>query len=371
MSSVDSLREFISDRLTAAAEEIFRQFEKTIVQYEEEMDRQRRLLDRSWNGHKSTITADLQQKHTWKQKQNVADQHLFNQERSCSQNQKEAESPQITEQQEEEEMGCLLENIWEPELELHRADLQHHPEFKEESTLKQEEMDRLQIKEEEEDQVALKTDVFEESDPCESESTSAQLLSNNISEEENQDQQRSNAEPSRSTTTAKLKTKNSISAGNFPLSETLTDMSERSDWRSPSRTFSSHPSTLRRRTRPYEPAESSYFCHECGKCFNQRGSLKVHMRTHTGEKPFSCSHCGRRFTRSGDLSSHMRTHTGEKPFSCQICGKSFSQSCNLLCHLRTHTGERPFSCQICGRKFNRRNNLKTHMKAHTLEQPPL
>ncbi|RVE61352.1 hypothetical protein OJAV_G00169840 [Oryzias javanicus] len=228
MSSVDSLRDFISERLTAAAEEIFRQFEKTIVQYEEEMDRQRRMLDRSWNGHKSTITADLQLKRTWKQKQNAADQQLFNQERSCIQNQKEAEPPQITEEQEEEEMGCLLENIWEPELELHRADLQHPPELKERSSLKQEEMALPQIKEEEEeeeedDQVVLKMDVFEESDLCESESTSAQLPSNSYSGEENQDQQRCNAEPSRSATAASLQTQNSMGAGTCPLSETLTD----------------------------------------------------------------------------------------------------------------------------------------------------
>ena len=45
MSSVQYLREFISERLTAAAEEIFTVFEKTIVQYEEEVDRQRRLLE--------------------------------------------------------------------------------------------------------------------------------------------------------------------------------------------------------------------------------------------------------------------------------------------------------------------------------------
>ena len=48
MSSVQHLREFISQRLTAAAEEIFTEFEKTIVQYEKEIDRQRRLLDITW-----------------------------------------------------------------------------------------------------------------------------------------------------------------------------------------------------------------------------------------------------------------------------------------------------------------------------------
>ncbi|XP_055359540.1 uncharacterized protein LOC114844536 isoform X2 [Betta splendens] len=45
MSSVQYLKEFISQRLTAAAVEIFGAFEQTIVEYEEELDRQRRLLD--------------------------------------------------------------------------------------------------------------------------------------------------------------------------------------------------------------------------------------------------------------------------------------------------------------------------------------
>ncbi|KAM4560537.1 uncharacterized protein PAE49_012749 [Odontesthes bonariensis] len=48
MSSVQHLREFISQRLTPAAEEIFSEFEKTIVQYKEEIGRQSRLLDISW-----------------------------------------------------------------------------------------------------------------------------------------------------------------------------------------------------------------------------------------------------------------------------------------------------------------------------------
>lgn len=48
MSSVEYLREFVNRRLTAAAEEIFGVFQKTIVEYEEEINRQRRLLDVVW-----------------------------------------------------------------------------------------------------------------------------------------------------------------------------------------------------------------------------------------------------------------------------------------------------------------------------------
>ncbi|XP_063317334.1 uncharacterized protein LOC134616396 isoform X2 [Pelmatolapia mariae] len=60
MPSVQSLREFINERLTAAAEQIFLEFEKTIVQYEEEIDRQRRLLDITWKPqiklHRTALT---------------------------------------------------------------------------------------------------------------------------------------------------------------------------------------------------------------------------------------------------------------------------------------------------------------------------
>ncbi|RVE64435.1 hypothetical protein OJAV_G00125980 [Oryzias javanicus] len=45
MSSLQPVREFISQRLTAAAEDIFRLFERTVCQYEEELRRQRGLLE--------------------------------------------------------------------------------------------------------------------------------------------------------------------------------------------------------------------------------------------------------------------------------------------------------------------------------------
>lgn len=48
MSSVECLRQFVNERLTAAAQEIFSVFEKTISDYEEEINRQRRLLTIAW-----------------------------------------------------------------------------------------------------------------------------------------------------------------------------------------------------------------------------------------------------------------------------------------------------------------------------------
>ena len=46
MCSLQSLKVFVQQRLTAAVEEIFGHFEKTITEYEEEIHRRhRRLLD--------------------------------------------------------------------------------------------------------------------------------------------------------------------------------------------------------------------------------------------------------------------------------------------------------------------------------------
>ncbi|KAM4593651.1 uncharacterized protein PAE49_009016 isoform 2-T2 [Odontesthes bonariensis] len=92
MSSVQHLREFISQRLTAAAEEIFSEFEKTIVQYEEEIGRQRRLLDISWKPQINFHRVELPRHYLCEKEIPV------NLEKDSSLDQEEPEPPQIKEE---------------------------------------------------------------------------------------------------------------------------------------------------------------------------------------------------------------------------------------------------------------------------------
>ncbi|XP_069384188.1 zinc finger protein 408 isoform X2 [Paralichthys olivaceus] len=143
--------------------------------------------------------------------------------------------------------------------------------------------------------------------------------------------------------------------------------------------------------------ERPFPCPHCEKTYGLKRDLKEHMVLHTGEKPYTCEHCGKAFGRRpslrihrmlhcsrmtytqhpkctlcpkllanfGSLRNHMKLHTGERPHICQHCGKSFSQKGNLECHLRIHSGEKPYPCAECNQSFSQKPELRRHMICHT------
>ncbi|XP_016335217.1 zinc finger protein 260-like [Sinocyclocheilus anshuiensis] len=61
-------------------------------------------------------------------------------------------------------------------------------------------------------------------------------------------------------------------------------------------------------------SNSSFTCLHCGRSFDEKRKLQMHVRVHTEEKPYTCQQCGKSFTQKPALQNHMRTHSGEKQF---------------------------------------------------------
>ncbi|XP_026005074.1 zinc finger protein 112-like isoform X2 [Astatotilapia calliptera] len=392
MPSVQYLREFINERLTAAAEQIFLEFEKTIVQYEEEIDRQRRLLDITWKPQIKLHRTDVPQ------------QQVCEEERSSSVEQEEPEAPQIKEEQEElcssqegEQLGLkeepevhndpvqyeeemerqrrLLDITWKPQIKLHRTDVPQQPVCEEEeeeeeeeevlpeqqlwnqersSSVEQEEPEAPQIKEEQEElcssqegeQLGLKeeTDTFmvtaaEEGEHSEPEAGREQLLTHNFAVADSQDLGGNKNADSRS---SRERHKSHNNAENPAMSE-------------------SHCN--------FDKSSKSLKCDVCGKTFKFNYQMKDHYSIHTGERPFACTVCGKMFRCSSFLKKHLRTHSDVKPYTCKTCGKKFGSNRNLVTHTRIHTGVKPYQCKTCGKWFRCHSHLRDHIRIHTGEKP--
>ncbi|XP_037113909.1 zinc finger protein 554-like isoform X2 [Syngnathus acus] len=282
-SKFHHLRTFVNERLTAAAEEIFGVFEKTIAAYEEEMDRQRRLLD--------VVCKPSGPSHITES----PERGLCSQDSITSVEQELLEPSHIKVEQEEHFSNCA---VWPLALTDNTKD-------------------------------------YLISDNLASTSTCSIKM-----ERRNQEDRTSNLE------NASSAVNNQAAMFEQPFHGGGGGLHMDSDAYAQAKPFvcdicgkgfgfkrylAQHMIT--------HSTEKPYSCGRCRKTFRRMQGLQIHMRCHTGEKPYFCKTCGKRFCQSSSLRVHLRVHTGEKPYSCTTCGTGFSSLPVLRNHMvRVHDG---------------------------------
>ncbi|XP_051809128.1 zinc finger protein 391-like isoform X2 [Acanthochromis polyacanthus] len=420
MNSVQNLRELINERLTAAAEEIFTEFEKTIVQYEEEIDRQRRLLDNMWKVEIKFHTTDLQQN---VQKENVvAEQNLCNQERNSNVDQEDPEPRQMKEEQEElctsqegehlvlmEEADTLVQcnsncedisreifrisdkrlsqldediddqrrlkdMIWKPRIMLHKIDHQHQDVCKGGNGLPNQHLCNQENKLHLDQKDAEPPRIIEDQEELSLSHQRKQIVLNQatdtlLSISTDMDSDLSELKPN----------SDHLLSYNSPVSKSPHQDGSKLEDSCSTRNTTPKPkshsscnvakSSMSEHHCDVDTSEKSLKCDVFENIFKNTYQIKKHHQIHKGVKPNACNPCRRSFSSWSQRKVHMKIHTDEKRYSCETCGKHFSRSNHLTVHMRTHTSERPYSCERCGKTFHKRSKLTTHMRAHTGERP--
>ncbi|XP_073319172.1 uncharacterized protein [Pagrus major] len=324
MSKVQTLRVFVKQRLTAAAEEIFELFERTIAEYEEELGRHRKLLDAVFKPQVQLHRADVQQLSV--SKEDILPEQLRRPEEDDITKFKFTPVPVKSEAGEEKPQSSKLHqrqtvfgirDVERWTTEAAGADcggLEPAPNF------------NLQAA------TCDETPHFSEPDTDDSSDW----------EETREPQPGSNP---------RYYTEAPVSDMEYNTVKTP-GSSERV-------TNSDHKEHLQKLDR-VQTGVKPLSCSVCGKRYRRTKFLMKHMRLHAGRKTFSCSVCKETFQEGGHFVRHMRTHKEEKRFSCSVCGRSFGQLPTLTRHSMVHTGEKPFSCTVCDKRFTRRYVFRKH-----------
>ncbi|XP_029296702.1 zinc finger protein with KRAB and SCAN domains 8-like [Cottoperca gobio] len=330
MAAVENLRNVINERLTAAAEEILGVFAQTVSVYEEEICRQRRLLDTVLRPEIKLHRTELPQQHVCEQEEVLTDQQLCIQESNSSLDQEDPEPPQIKEEQEE---LCTSQEGEQLVLKQETDALKSLPTYER----RDHRVDWTLLLDPKQNQMSA------EKDP-----------SDNISPKKTRSEREreSSGGPEQN--------------GEHQLLFHISHVADNQDQTSGNHGNATKP---KQKYKGSKSRDKPFKCNSCSKNFDLYTQLKVHMTTHRARKPFICTVCGKIFGFKCNLKRHMITHSGEKPYACNQCQRTFRRFEHLQIHIRSHTGERPYICVYCEKALSSSSALTKHVRLHTGEKP--
>jgi hypothetical protein len=125
--------------------------------------------------------------------------------------------------------------------------------------------------------------------------------------------------------------------------------------------------------RSHASVDPRFQCDQCGKGFNLKNDLAVHVQRHLDRKfrkQYPCTVCGS----LSALRNHKKVfHTFDaiEPHRCEYCSKVFKTRMKYYQHRRTvHQNQGIYSCMICLKEFPTRVYLDKHItNVHSEKQP--
>ena len=106
---------------------------------------------------------------------------------------------------------------------------------------------------------------------------------------------------------------------------------------------------------PYEIFDQ-FPCDFCGKVFDNKSSLAVHVNNTHRLRPQTCEVCGKTFKNNKSLLDHLRLH---KTIECE-CGKSIKAASYLQHKAKCQI----YKCTDCDYETRSKRDLNTHLKVH-------